>query len=305
MSVIDISEVDELTGLDSRRPHTRALFVYPTYYRIGDHINPFMRGEVDEDHLTDQFTALKEGYEKYVDTYTIDPDEYANNYADLRPPEELPDFVFAANQSLPYREHEFVIKSNMAMEQRRGEPEYFSRFFENEHDWEVIELPEEISFEGNGDGIWHPGTDLLWGGYNPITNGYTRTDPEAYEYISQFLDVPVITLPIQNDDYYHLDTCFMPLDRNTVIIAENAFEDVVETKLKQLWETVIVVPTEEATNLNCNVHRVANNVVFASTNVKDTETFDSLIDAGFRVETFELSEFHKGGGSVYCMKQMF
>ena len=83
---------------------------------------------------------------------------------------------------------------------------------------EVLELDnQDLLFEGQGDAIWHPAKQMLWGGYGH------RTSLAAYQEIAEKLAVPIIALELHTNDFYHLDTCFCVLDPNTVLIYSEAF----------------------------------------------------------------------------------
>jgi N-dimethylarginine dimethylaminohydrolase len=185
----------------------------------------------------------------------------------------------------------------MHAEQRREEVPHFAAFFEEQH-YDVETLPDEAgAFEGMGDAIWHPGRFLLWGGH-----GF-RTDPEAYGAVSDLLDVPVLLLHLQDPDYYHLDTCFCPLDPEHVVIAAEAFDGTGRALIDHAFETVIEAPDEEARHqLACNAHCPDGTHVLIQEGCEGT--VERLRAEGFRPVALDTSEFLKAGGSVFCMKQM-
>ena len=158
--------------------------------------------------------------------------------------EGLPDMVFCANQTLPYLTpgaEKGVVLGRMHTPQRKPEVEHYARFFEAEG-YETTELDPDLpgDFEGMGDAIWHPGRYLLWGGY-----GY-RTDPQVYERLGSKLGFPVLTLSLEDPDFYHLDTCFCPLDEETVLIYPGTFDDEGLETIRAHFPRIIEAPEDEA-----------------------------------------------------------
>jgi N-dimethylarginine dimethylaminohydrolase len=179
---------------------TEVLMVDPAYFDILYVINPHMEGNignVDKNRAREEWKTLKEVYELLgLNVHVIDGVS------------GLPDMVFCANQSLPYlgTEQKEVVMSIMAKKQRKDEVEYIETWYRT-NNYTVHKLPESVhEFEGMGDAIWHSGRRLMWGGY-----GF-RTTLDAYEYISDIWNVPIIALELTDPDFYHLDTCFCVLD---------------------------------------------------------------------------------------------
>jgi N-dimethylarginine dimethylaminohydrolase len=186
----------------------------------------------------------------------------------------------------------------MHADERRDEVPYFANFFDRQ-DYEVVEFPDDldVNFEGMGDALWHPGRTLLWGGY-----GF-RTGPEAYDVLSDLLDVPVLLLRLTDADYYHLDTCFCPLDPDHVLVAPDAFDEAGRSLIERGFDTIIEAPAEEARHqFACNAHCPDGTHVLIQEGCDGT--MDRLRAEGFLPIELDTSEFLKAGGSVFCMKQM-
>jgi N-dimethylarginine dimethylaminohydrolase len=272
----------------------RVMLTTPTHYDIQYVINPHMSdhvGSVDTGVAAQQWKALRA-------TYTalgIEP-----HIVDGQP--GLPDMVFCANQTLPFLDPDArrkgVVLSQMRAEQRRDEVTYFADAF-GDLGYSVESLPESVdtSFEGMGDGIWHPGRLLLWGGY-----GF-RSDLEIYEVLSGMLGTRVVALELTDADFYHLDTCFSPLDEHSVLIYPGAFTAEGLDLINHFFTTVVEAPEEEARHqFACNAHCPNGHHVLIQEGCTTTE--DRLRRAGFKPIELDTSEFMKSGGSVFCMKQM-
>ena len=154
-------------------------------------------------------------------------------------------------------------------------------------------------FEGMGDTIPHPGKRLLYGGFGH------RTEPEAYEEISRLLNVPIITLELVSEKYYHLDTCFLPLSIDAVLICESAFSKTALDLIKRTFKEVIIAPEKEAEQFALNAHIVVSGEKkYAIIQQGLPITKGLLRNNGFEVVETDTSEYIKSGGSVFCMKMM-
>jgi N-dimethylarginine dimethylaminohydrolase len=208
--------------------------------------------------------------------------------------------VFAANQVLPGLNaygRPFVLLSRMRYHSRRREIPIYRDWFEQQG-YDVLELSEEAGyFEGQGDAIWHPGKQILWGGYG------SRTSLRAYSEISEILSVPVITLALVHPNFYHLDTCFCVLSSDAALYFPGAFDAEGRALLTHTFPRLIEVSEGEATRwLACNAHALDGKTVILQQGAVETVT--RLRGEGFRVVEVETDEFLKSGGSVFCLKMM-
>ena len=289
---------DELDFQVSERPSlsrpTRVLLTTPTHFDVEYVINPHMSdnvGDVNKEVAFQQWKALRAAYTALdISPVTVNGQS------------GLPDMVFCANQTLPFyrpqADERGVILSRMHAEERKDEVPYYADFFADE-EYTVKRLPDDLDgdFEGMGDAIWHPGRFLLWGGY-----GF-RTSPAVYEAISNMLEVPVLIMELTDADYYHLDTCFCPLDGEHVVIAPAAFTDEGLALIDECFDTIIEAPDDEARHqFACNAHSPDGTHVLIQEGCEGT--IERLRDEGFRPIELDTSEFLKAGGSVFCMKQM-
>lgn len=272
----------------------RVVLTTPDYFDVEYVINPHMAahvGTVDRTKARTQWDALRGAYAALGFQPEI-----------VEGAEGLPDMVFCANQTLPYRRPDDgergVVLSRMHAPERQAEVPHFARFFAAQN-YTVHRLPDALDtdFEGMGDGIWHPGRYLLWGGY-----GF-RTGLPAYEAVSDLLDVPIIALHLDDPDFYHLDTCFSVLDAHSVLIYPGAFDDDARALIDRFFDTVIEAPEREARErFACNAHCPDGEHVLIQEGC--TTTNERLREAGFAPIELDTSEFLKSGGSVFCMKLM-
>jgi N-dimethylarginine dimethylaminohydrolase len=289
-----VAELDrlDLATLPDRPEPCRVLMCTPEYFEVVDVKNPFMEGNVGR---VDKQCARAE-WEKLRRTY----EAIGHKVLTIPGVEGLEDMVFAANQVLPGLGADgrpFVLLSRMRYPSRRREVPIYRDWFEHQG-YDVLELSEEAGyFEGQGDAIWHPGKQLLWGGYGP------RTALRAYAEISEILDVPAITLALLHPSFYHLDTCFCVLSSEAALYFPGAFDVDGRALLASMFPRLIEVSEGEATrSLACNAHALDSKTVILQRGA--VETVARLRAEGFRVVEVETDEFLKSGGSVFCMKMM-
>lgn len=270
----------------------RVLMAVPTHYSVDYVINPHMTGNIG----TVKPAVARQQWERLKSAY----EEFGIQPVTIPGVEGLPDLVFCANQSLPYYKPDGtkgVLLSRMHAPQRRDEVSHVEQFFVS-MGFEVTRLPAgEDTFEGMGDAIWHPGRYLLWGGY-----GF-RTERTVYSFISEALDVPVLTLKLDDPDFYHLDTCFSVLDDRSVLIYPGAFRPEGLDLIRRFFPNVVTAPEDEARGLfACNAHCPDGRHVLIQRGCR--ATIEALSEAGFLPVELDTDEFLKSGGSVFCMKMM-
>ena len=272
----------------------QVILTTPHYFDVQYVINPHMSGHVgsvDRNVAVQQWKALRA-------TYTalgIEP-----KIVEGQP--GLPDMVFCANQTLPFYDPKInrrgVVLSNMQAEQRKEEVPHFAEYFQG-NGYAVERLPDDFDdpFEGMGDAIWHPGRSLLWGGF-----GF-RSALEPYRSLASMLETRVLALELTDADFYHLDTCFSPLDEHSVLLYPGAFTDDGLDLVEHFFSTIVEAPEEEARHqFACNAHCPDGHHVLIQEGC--TTTQKRLRNAGFKPIDLDTSEFMKSGGSVFCMKQM-
>ena len=112
----------------------------PSYYGIEYEINPWMK----RSRQSDAGLAMRQWSELHRVLAEKLPAEI--HLIDAKP--GLPDMVFTANAGVVWQ-NKFIV-SNFRHEVRRGEAAHFAAWF-RERGYEVIHLPQDYYFEGEGD----------------------------------------------------------------------------------------------------------------------------------------------------------
>ena len=203
----------------------------PTHYGIEYEINPWMHvtSQVDRPRAQRQWEAL-------LHTYA----ELGAEVVLADPVAGLPDMVFTANAGLTWGDR--VVLSRFRHPERQREESRWRELFESRG--APVCDTGEIAFEGAGDALFVG--DTLVCGY-----GF-RTDPAAIPMVAGQLGVEVVAVELVDPRYYHLDTCFCPLDRDTVLFAPAAFSPESQERVRHLARRVIEVPDRVAAGFACN-----------------------------------------------------
>ena len=254
------------------------LMCRPDHFGIEYEINPWMHVAVEVDHAlaAAQWQAL---YQAYVDLGV--------RIELATPVNHLPDMVFTANAAVLWDDR--AVLSNFHHAERQGEETHWRQELER-LGFDVHELPRSLSFEGAGDALFLG--DRLFCGY-----GF-RTDRASHRPVARILEVEVVSLELVDPRFYHLDTCFCPLDATNVLAAPDAFAPDSLRLIRELVPNLIEVPTEVATGFACNAMPLGGNVL-SSLTVSQIE--GPLRAAGYTPIAFPMGEFLKAGGGVRCL----
>jgi len=254
------------------------LMCRPDYFGIEYEINPWMHVEVSVDHV-----LARSQWEALYNTYAAMglPVELADPVAGL------PDMVFSANAAVIWDGN--AVLSNFHFRERRGEEPHWRSVLQ-QLGLRVHELPRDVSFEGAGDALFVG--RLLFCGY-----GF-RTDLAAHAEVARLLGVEVVSLELADPRFYHLDTCFCPLNDRTVLFAPEALTPDSARQVRQLVAHVIEVPIDVAAGFACNAMPLGDRVI-SSLAVERLEA--PLREAGFDTVGLPMSEFMKSGGGVRCL----
>jgi N-dimethylarginine dimethylaminohydrolase len=256
----------------------RILMCPPDFYGIEYEINPWMDRRVGSDPAQSlhQWWALH-------DTLV----ELGATIERLKPVAGLPDLVFTANAGLVYRK--VFVSSQFRFGVRQGETPHFERWA-HEHGFQVVKLPPGHHFEGAGDALFCGET--LYAGYR------FRSDARSHVWVGTFLGVEVLPIELVDPRFYHLDTCFCPLDDETAIYYPGAFDDYGRSVLRDQIPRLIPVSAEEAVSFSCNAVVVGRTVIL---NEGAPKLARALQEAGYVVRPLRLTEFIKAGGSAKCL----
>ena len=250
----------------------------PDHYGIEYEINPWMsRGrQSDVERSRAQWHAL------HALLMSVGTDVRL-----MDPVAGLPDLVFTANAGLVWRNTVFLSRFRHAA--RQGETPLDEAWFRG-CGFETAEVPYYWYFEGAGDALFCG--DTLFGGY------LIRSDASAMQWLAAEMGCRVIPLQLVDPFFYHLDTCFCPLDERTAIFYPAAFDDYAQRSLAASVPTLIAVASEEAARFACNAVVVGTHVVL-NTGCPRLEA--DLAAHGYIPHSTELDEFIKAGGSAKCL----
>ncbi len=262
--------------------NTRILMCPPDHFNVDYVINPWMEGNVDQaspERARGQWRVLRDTIARFAEVVELAPDA------------ALPDMVFTANAGTVCGQRAVV--SRFFHPQRQGESAHFARWF-RDNGFEVLELPEDIHYEGAGDSLIHRGGDWFWAGY-----GF-RTDLASHAMVSQWLRMEVVSLKLVDPYFYHLDTCMCPLADGYLLYYPAAFDAAanreIETRVPA--HKRIAVTDEDAERFACNSVTIGRVVIM---NRASSALRQRLEQSGFELHEVDLSEFIKAGGSAKCL----
>jgi N-dimethylarginine dimethylaminohydrolase len=265
--------------------------VRPDHFRVDYQINPFMDPSVQPDA-----ELARKQWQTLVDT--IEGVGGTVHVLDQRP--DAPDMVYAMNLGLGVERGDgsrHVVLSHMRFPERRMETGTARDFFEAQG-WTTSYVGRDgvgARFEA-GDAFAFRG-DLVVG-FGP------RTEELGLKHLAVELDARVRGLRITHPGMYHLDLAFCPLDDSRALVCPEAFDPASAAALLDLVPDPIVLTEEEALTTFA-----ANSIVVPSATGPATVVMPACPDrvrgrleaAGFDVVVLDLSEFHKGGGSIRCL----
>jgi N-dimethylarginine dimethylaminohydrolase len=253
--------------------------VAPAHFTIRYEINPWMdrKVEVDAPRAEAQWNAL----------HRLLAEELGADVRLAEPQPALPDMVFTANAGLVYGER--VILSNFRHPERQGEKRWFGEWFAR-NGFRVEELPDVEVFEGEGDALF--AGETLFAGY------YWRSDVAAHTEVGERLGLRVLSLQLVDPAFYHLDTCFCPLDADTLAYYPPAFDEYARRVIEANFSRRIELEPGEAARFAANAVVLGPDVVLNS----GCPHFEAALrDHGFTPHATPLDEFLKAGGSAKCL----
>jgi N-dimethylarginine dimethylaminohydrolase len=260
----------------------RFLLCPPTHFGIEYVINPWMEGQL---HAADGTLAARQWcqFQKLL-----------NELADVTlidPVAGLPDLVFTANAALIYRGS--AILSNFRCLERRPESAHFAAWLAADG-FQVSTLPDEVFFEGAGDALFERDREFLWAGH-----GF-RSHESVKPFLEQWTGVEVQLLRLQDPRFYHLDTCFCPLEGGHLLYFSAAFDAPSNAAIEARFpsDRRFSVGEEDAISFACNAVNLGNHVIL---NRAGDSLKDWLGARGFQVTETGVSEFMKAGGATKCL----
>lgn len=264
----------------------RYVMVSPDHFRIDYAINPFM-------DLADQPDPVlaREQWQHLVATI-----ERLGGTVDALPQRsDSPDMVYAMNLGLGLVRpggDQHVVLSHMRHPQRRMETDTAQPWFAG-----LGFTTSYVGREGVGAHI-EAGDAFAFG--DALVVGYgPRTDELALKHLATELGIRVRGVRITHPGMYHLDLAFCPLDSRRALVCPAALDDASARALLELVPEPLVLTEEEALTTFC-----ANSIVIGRTIVMPDcpdRVRAQLEEWGFTIEIVDVSEFHKGGGSIRCL----
>lgn len=254
----------------------------PKLYDVTYVINPWMAGHVHDSSRVvamQQWQHLRDAVAKIAEIVFVEPQP------------GLPDMVFTANAGLEH--NGIVLLSNFFHQERQGEEQHFYRWFD-EAGYTVLTIPRETPFEGEGDALFAVDGSRLWAAYGP------RTQRSSHHFLSEAWKIEVVPLHLVDPRFYHLDTCFAPLEDGSVMYYPQAFDGASRERIEGYYAATkrIAVAEEDALRFACNVINIGSTVIL---NEISRELRTELIARGFHVVEVALSEFLKAGGAAKCL----
>jgi len=258
------------------------LMCIPKLYEVSYVINPWMKGNLGN-------SSRRRALQQWEDLYTV-----LSGLADIHLVEPIagsPDMVFTANAGLA-RDGVVAISSFFHPE-RQGEEQHFREWF-REAGYAVVDLPRDTPFEGEGDALFSVDGSRLWAGHG------TRTLEASHGALQRLWDVEVVSLRLIDPRFYHLDTCFAPLEDGSLLYYPPAFDEESLRKIEAAYsaEMRIAVREEDALAFACNAVNLGKTIVL---NCISPELEQELRGRGFEVIQVRLDEFLKAGGAAKCL----
>jgi N-dimethylarginine dimethylaminohydrolase len=256
----------------------RVLMCPPRHYAIKYEINPWMKlaRPIRVSESSRQWDALRDVLKGLgVTVLTIAQHKGS------------PDMVFTANAGVV--EGKTFIPSHFRYKERQKETPEFIRYFKK-RGFQIADVAQGVYFEGEGDLL--PYRDLMIGGFR------YRSELSAHEKVCTRLGKRLVALELAQPHFYHLDTCFFPLDERTAVYFPGAFDTYGRKVIQRFVPNLIPVDAIDARRFACNAFRVNRTIVL---NTASRRLKQKLGKLGYDVVETPTSEFIKAGGSVKCL----
>ena len=262
----------------------RYLMVQPDHFRVDYAINPYMdvSDQPDPIRAREQWLAL------------VDAIRAAGAEVDVLPQRpDAPDMVYAMNLGLVVNQPEGprAVMSHMRYAERRMETLSAQPWFAEQGFATTYVGRDGIGAHLEAGDVFAFG-DALVAGYGP------RTEELGLKHLAADLDVRVRGLRITHPGMYHLDLAFCPLDETRAMVCPAAFDEESAAAALALVPEPLVLSEEDALTFCANSIVVGRTVLMPACPDHVREQLEAW---DFEVVLVDVSEFHKGGGSVRCM----
>ncbi|MBI3465528.1 MAG: amidinotransferase [Planctomycetes bacterium] len=278
MQTIHATGVETSTKAAPKLGPARLLMCPPDYYGIEYEINPWM----SRSRGSDSGKARRQWEDLYRLLQSL------GALIDLlEPTTGLPDMVFTANAGMIYRDRVFL--SRFRYNVREGEVAHYERWFAD-RGFHVDTLPSGLFFEGAGDALFCGST--LFAGYR------IRSDARSHQWVASRIGCRVIPVELVDPRFYHLDTCFCPLEPGVAMYYPDAFDDYGRRALAAHIPSLIPIQPDEALRFAANAVVIGKTVVL---NTGCPQLERALIAHGYECRSTDLGEYLKAGGSAKCL----
>jgi len=302
----------------------RILMCPPTYYKIpakeNDDMDVFL--QPDTNRAWAQWSAIYNNYQRLgFRVHLTSPNEY------------LHDLIFTANGAWgkfnDATARSEAILANFLYPTRQLEKREYRRALRmlGYREQDIYELPENITFEGQGD--WITLSDIYLFTYG------IRSSIDAVEHIKRLLQVKktIVSLRLLGNTFYHGDTCIFSLRyKNALIYYPGAFNEESVIKLRGLPQRKLEVSESLAKHSVCNSVYIGD-TIFLNVDFPDyceesfersarglsldkddiryqemhehdegySEVLNFLTGLEYNIIPVYTSEFKKSGGGVRCL----
>jgi N-dimethylarginine dimethylaminohydrolase len=258
------------------------LMCKPNYFGVSYVINPWMQGNINQttvERATRQWDALYSAVEGLAHVELIEPQP------------GLPDMVFTANAGFIL--DDTAVISHFRFAERQGEEAHFERWFRSRR-FSALRMPDDIPFEGAGDALLDRGTLRIWAAWGH------RSARTSHDILARMLGVEVVSLRLVDERFYHLDTCFCPLEGGYLLYYPPAFDAQSNRIIERLVrpELRIAIEEDDALHFACNAINIGRTIIMNKTS---QGLLQRLQASGFAVVEREMTEFLKAGGAAKCL----
>lgn len=251
----------------------------PDHFSIDYSINPWMQidNPVNKKTAQSQWLSLKRTYQDFGFTIT-----------EIPAAKDHPDLVFTTDHGVWINDTFYL--SNFRYPERQVEQKLIYPWYKQQQ-IKTHSIPSIYFLEG-GDVLVHHGQIYLGYGF--------RTSQESAEYLHNTTHLPVISLDLIDEAFYHLDTCLLPLSKEIALYYPQAFSLSGIKKLKQSFDILIPLTAREAENFACNSVIIGSSVLCQP----NLDFEKRLFELGFTPVPLSMTEFNKSGGGIHCLSQI-
>jgi N-dimethylarginine dimethylaminohydrolase len=257
--------------------------VSPDHFRVAYAINPFM------DAATQPEPALARAQWSGLVSAITDAGGVVDVLAQ-RP--DAPDMVYAMNLGLVLDAgRPAVAMSHMRFPQRRMESETASWWFA-EHGYDLTWVGRD------GVGAYLEAGDAFPFGGSLVVGYGPRTERLALKHLANDFEIDVTGVELVHPAMYHLDLAFCPLSPTQAMVCPEAFEPSSARRMLELIPAPLVLGVDDAMTFCANSVVIGTTIIMPACPIRVRRALESW---GFEIVIVDVSEFHKGGGSIRCL----